>query len=76
MSDEEKALEDAEKRIPELAAEAFSKARERAWKAGRSVLISDAGVIYEVSPSGARKLVKTIDPPVRVPHRSRKVTLR
>ncbi len=76
MSNEEEALEEAERRLPEMAGEAFRKARERALKAGRSVVISDAGAIYEVSPAGTRRQLKTIDPPVRLQQRSRKAKLR
>ena len=76
MSNEEKELQEAESRFPALSGEAFKRAREQALKAGQSVLISDAGAIFEVSPSGVRKRLKSIDPPVRLSQRSRKVRLR
>lgn len=65
MSNEEKELRTWEV-LPARSGEAFVAARERALASGQSVLQSANGVIYQVSPNGAAREVKRIDPPLRV----------
>ena len=74
MTDEEKKMIEAENQFPLLSGVAFQHAREEVLKSGESILVSDEGAIFEVSPTGERKFLKSIDPPV---HLSRlvKVTL-
>ena len=75
MSDEEKDELDAENEFISLSGVAFQRARERAFKAGLSVMISEDGAIFEVFPNGERHQVKVIEPPVRMPKGFR-VTIR
>ena len=65
MSNEEKELQTWEV-LPSRSGEAFVAARDRALASGQSVLQSAAGVIYQVSPSGASHEVMRIDPPLQV----------
>ena len=65
MSDEEKELRNWET-LPARSGEAFVAARARALASGQSVLQSDKGVIYEVTPDGKTREVKQIEPPFRV----------
>jgi len=59
-------IEVLEGQLPAASGVAFSKARESALAAGRSVLQAENGVIFEVYPNGSRKFVKFIGPPVEV----------
>jgi hypothetical protein len=62
----EKEIDELERRFPECAAYAFAQAYEQTLAAGFSVLVSDNGFICEVSPGGARKMIKQIEPPTLV----------
>ena len=62
----EKEIDELERRFPECAAYAFAQAHEQTPAAGFSVLVSDNGFIYEVSPGGTRKMIKQIKPPTLV----------
>ena len=73
MSDQE--IQVLESQFPTASGAAFAAARKRVLAAGHSVLESSDGVIYEVSPNGKRKRVKTIERPIRVTVGS-KVTIR
>jgi hypothetical protein len=64
LSEEE--IGELERRIPELAAVAFSEAYWRTLAAGQSVRVSDNGFIWEVFPDGTRKTIKQIEPPIPV----------
>lgn len=55
-----------EDEIPELAATATSNAYKQALASGSTVLVSDKGSIWEVSPDGSRKFVKNAPPKVTV----------
>lgn len=65
MSNEEKELRTWDV-LPARSGEAFVAARERALASGQSVLQSNEGVIYQVSPSGQFQEIKRIDPPLQV----------
>ncbi|MEI9894105.1 MAG: hypothetical protein WDN28_09515 [Chthoniobacter sp.] len=67
MSESEKTIAELETAFPALSGIAFTKAREEALAAGRSVLSSEEGVIYEVFPDGTRIERKTIEPPTHIP---------
>jgi hypothetical protein len=66
MADPENDIERLESQFPAISGSAFAAARARALASGQSVLQSEQGVIYEVSPDGVRKFVKRIDPPTAV----------
>jgi hypothetical protein len=59
-------IEALEAQFPPASGVAFSNARDGVLASGQSVLQSENGVIYEVSPDGTQKFVKEIDPPVEV----------
>ncbi len=63
MSDRD--IQKLESQFPAVSGSAFAEARERVLASGQSVLQSEDGFIYEVSPTGDRKLVKKIAPPVQ-----------
>jgi hypothetical protein len=63
---DEKSLELLEREFPLLAAVAFGGARKMTLQSGLSVLLSEAGVIYEVFPDGSRRWVKKVEPPTQV----------
>jgi len=75
MSDEEKHITDLETRIPSVSGSAFEMARRETLASGQSVLSSDRGVIYRISPSGSRQEVKKVEAPTQVT-RGAKVKLR
>ncbi|HEY3762034.1 MAG TPA: hypothetical protein VGN23_09835 [Verrucomicrobiae bacterium] len=54
-----------ENQFPTLSGSAFAAARERVLASGQSVLQSEDGIIYEVFPTGERKVVKKIEPPAQ-----------
>ncbi len=62
-SADDQQFEQLEASFAAAAGAVFSKAYDRAIKAGLSVVVSDNGAIYEVFPDGHRRLVKTITPP-------------
>lgn len=64
-------LESLENAFPSVAGLAFSDARLQALQMGLSVMQSEDGVIYEVSPDGKKVEVKKIDPPVKVDSRKK-----
>ncbi len=66
MSDHEAEILNLESQFPALSGQAFAAAREQALHAGLSVLQSEDGRIYQVSPTGEKKLIKEITPPVQV----------
>lgn len=74
MSNEEKEQRGWEA-LPERSGEAFAAARQRALEAGRRVVESDAGVIYELSQNGVRKELKRVAAPTRVT-KGRVITLK
>jgi len=63
MPDQESHIEELEGQFPLLAGQAFAAACERVLASGDSVLQSEQGRIYEVSPDGRRVVVKSIEPP-------------
>ena len=60
------AIELLEQTFPPASGVAFSNARDSVLASGQSVLQSENGAIYEVSPGGSRRFVKSITPPVDV----------
>lgn len=63
--------DEAENRIPEMMAEAAEAAYRRALASGSKVLVTDSTAdgrrfLYEVHPSGERRVVEEIEPLVRV----------
>ena len=58
-------MQKLESQFPAVSGSAFAAAREHVLKCGQSVLQSENGVIYEVSPSGRRVEVKKIEPPTQ-----------
>lgn len=54
---------------------AFAAAYKQSLASGQSVVISDQGSLYQISPDGSRKLLKQIQPPTPV-RRGLKVTIR
>jgi hypothetical protein len=75
MSDDDKAISQLEAQAPALSGVAFTEARTRMLASGQSVLQSDQGMIYRVSPSGESTPVKRIDPPTPV-EKGAKIQLR
>ncbi len=63
MSDQE--IQNLENQFPPLSGSAFAAARERVLQSGQSVMQSENGVIYEVSPDGRRVEIKKIEPPTQ-----------
>jgi hypothetical protein len=64
MSDQD--IQKIESMFPPVSGSAFAAARLEALASGQSVLQSEQGVIYEVSPDGTRRRVKEIEPPTPV----------
>ena len=62
----EEAITEMESRIPAAAGAAFAAARRVTLAAGLSVLESEDGVIFEVSPDGRRVERKRIEPPTSI----------
>ena len=71
MTKEEQQLEEQDQSIPSLSGQAFASAYTRAIQSGHSVLVSDEGIIYRISPDGKRTLVKRIEAPTAVKKGSR-----
>ena len=59
----EKQIEQLESEFPVASGVAFSRAYKDALASGLTVVVSDNGSIFEVSPDGQRRLIKTIVPP-------------
>ncbi len=59
---QENVIDHLESQIPELSVAAVRVAYWQTLASGQSVLVSDAGAIYEVSPDGTRQLIKKIAP--------------
>ena len=55
-----------EKRIPRLAEAAMSSAYRWALASGSTVLIAEAGQLKEVSPDGSKRVIKKIEPSVKM----------
>lgn len=67
INEREKIITELETRFPALSGVAFATARKETLAAGQSVLQSENGVIYEVSPDGTRIERKQIEPPISIP---------
>ena len=75
MPDQENNIEELENQFPSLSGAVFAAAREQVLASGNSVLQSEQGCIYEVSPDGQRVKVKDIEPPTpNIP--GRRITIR
>jgi hypothetical protein len=59
-------IEALEAEFPPASGVVFSNARDGVLASGQSVLQSENGEIYEVSPDGTKKFVKKVDPPVEI----------
>jgi hypothetical protein len=59
-------IQKLESQFPPASGSAFAAARERVLQSGQSVLQAEDGIIYEVFPDGHRKVVKQIEPPLKV----------
>ena len=66
MPDQEIEIQRLESQFPPISGSAFAAAREQVLASGQSVLQSESGFIYRVSPDGRKELVKRIKPPTRV----------
>ena len=71
----EDALSQLEAQLPALSGVAFTEARRQMLASGQSVLQSERGTIYRVSPSGETTPIKQIKPPTPVT-KGTKITLR
>ncbi len=67
MKNSERNIDYLEQQIPRLSAAAVDVAYWQALAAGRKVLVSGDGGIYEVAADGSKKIVKTIAKPLSVP---------
>ena len=67
MKSSEQALDHLEKQVPSLSAAAVDVAYWQALAAGRKVLVSDEGGIYEIAADGSRKFVKAMAERLSVP---------
>jgi len=56
-------IEQLERDFPTASGVAFSNARNQAFHAGLSVMVSDGDSVFEVFPDGQRKWIKSIAPP-------------
>lgn len=59
-------LEALEEQFPPASGVAFADARDSVLASGQSVLQSENGEIFEVSPDGTQRFIKSIDPPMNV----------
>jgi hypothetical protein len=59
-------LEALEQQFPPASGIAFADARDSVLASGQSVLQSENGAIFEVSPDGTQRFVKSIAPPMNV----------
>lgn len=66
MEMNEKTLDYLEQAIPELAQAATKQAYWQALTSGRSVLVSDNGVIKEMFPDGTSRVIEKVAPWVKV----------
>jgi uncharacterized protein YjeT (DUF2065 family) len=66
MELQEKAMQYVEGQIPLLAPQAARQAFWATLAMGESVMIAEAGKLWEVAPDGSRRFVKDILPPVTV----------
>ena len=64
MSDQD--IQQLESLFPATSRLAFAAAQAKVLASGQSVLQSQDGVIYEISPNGQRKEIKRIEPPTSV----------
>lgn len=55
-----------EERIPKLAKAATKNAYRRALRSGNKVLIAEKGKLKEISPDGSVRIIKEIEPPVKL----------
>jgi hypothetical protein len=63
MSDQD--IQRLESQFPAVSGSAFAAARARVLASGQSILESQDGIIYEVSPDGCKRPVKKIEPPAQ-----------
>jgi len=63
MSDQD--IQQLESQFPAVSGSAFAAARARVLASGQSILESQDGIIYEVSPDGCKRPVKKIEPPTQ-----------
>jgi hypothetical protein len=63
---EERTVHLNEKRIPTLAEAAMRSAYRRALASGSTVLIAEAGQLKEVSPDGTKRVIKKIEPSIKM----------
>jgi hypothetical protein len=63
---EERKVHLNERRIPMLAEAAMSNAYRRALASGSTVLIAEAGQLKEVSPDGTKRVIKKIEPSIKM----------
>ena len=65
----EEEIQDFERKIPDLFAFAVNQAFLVAKKEGLSLVVSSDSEngIFEILPNGARRFIKKLDPPLRVP---------
>lgn len=75
MNEQDRQDERLEAAVAEQSGSVFAAARKQALATGASVVESDRGVIYEVTPDGRRRELKRVAPPTRVV-RGSKVILR
>ena len=66
MHDPEQQLQEQETRFPLLSNQAFTAARHQALASGHSLVESSGGVLYHVSPDGARRMLRQLEPPTLV----------
>lgn len=66
MAEQENDIAKLEALFPSASGSAFAAARDTVLRSGQSVLQSENGCIYEVFPSGEKKFIKRIEPPVAV----------
>lgn len=67
MENTEKSIEELEMQFLDLAAEAVTSASRQAMKSGRQVIVSSSNSeIVEMLKNGEIRVIKKIDPPLRV----------
>lgn len=66
MLQAKKTIRTLEKRFIARSGSAFAVAYKRSRASGEPTVISEKGVIYEVSSDGRRKVLKKVEPPTRV----------
>jgi hypothetical protein len=70
-----KTIRTLEKRFIARSNSAFVTAYKRSRASGQPVVVSEDGLICEISPDGSRKVLKRVEPPTRV-RAGLKVTIR